>query len=58
MPLALRSVTVSNTVFISTELAYEVKKRSFILNEQSYSAGSARGYSLLKKEQIKKKYKR
>lgn len=55
MPLALRPITMSNTILIRTELAYEVKKKSFILNEQSDSAGPARGNWLPKKEQPEKK---
>lgn len=55
MPLALRPITMSNTILIRTELAYEFKKKSFILNEQSDSAGPARGNRLPKKEQTKKK---
>lgn len=55
MPLALRPITMSNTILIRTELAYEVKKKSFILNKQPDSAGPARGNWLPKKEQTKKK---
>lgn len=41
MPLAFRPMTMSISMLISTELAYEVKKKSFVLNEQSDSAGPA-----------------